>query len=439
MLSTSFHVLTKPIGPICNLDCKYCFYLEKEALYPDTSKWALPDDVLETYVRQYIEAQPVDVVNFAWQGGEPALLGVDYFRKVARLQSKYANGKRIENAFQTNGVLLNDEWGEFLSGNKWLVGISIDGPREMHDAYRVDKGGRPTFDRVMRGMEVLRKHKVLFNTLTTVHRANAERPLEVYRFLRGSGSGYMQFIPIVERISRRAAPHGLSLVSPHFADQAAVASWSVEPAQYGRFLCSVFDEWVRRDVGRMFIQIFDVSLEMWMGMEASLCVFRRTCGSALAMEHSGDVYSCDHFVYPENKLGNIMEASLRALADSPQQRQFGAEKNGALPEYCRQCNVRFACNGECPKHRFQTTPAGEPGLNYLCAGYRMFFTHIDPYMRFMAAELRRQRPPANIMQALHLLDQRVPEKPSRNEPCACGSGRKYKRCCGRAPFEHRLH
>ncbi len=430
MSGAGFHILTKPIGPICNLDCKYCFYLEKEALYPDVSKWAMPDDVLETYVRQYIEAQSADTVHFAWQGGEPTLLGVEFFRKVVQLQSKYADGKTIENALQTNGTLLDAAWGEFLSERRWLIGVSIDGPREVHDAYRVDKGGKPTFDRVMRGMEVLQTYRVEFNTLTTVHCANSKRPLDVYRFLRENGSGYMQFIPIVERIAQGTTQNGLALVSPNFVNEAAVAPWSVKPEEYGRFLCSIFDEWVQRDVGRVFVQIFDVSLEIWMKMEPSLCVFRKTCGAALAMEHSGDVYSCDHFVYPENKLGNIMETGLSALADSQQQRKFGADKNDTLPKYCRECEVRFACNGECPKHRFLSTPDGEPGLNYLCAGYKMFFKHIDPHMRFMANELSNQRPPANIMAALRMLDRDPAQKPTRNQPCPCGSGRKYKYCCG---------
>ena len=431
MPAAGFHILTKPIGPICNLDCKYCFYLEKEALYPSASKWAMPDDVLESYVRQYIETQPIETVHFAWQGGEPTLLGVDFFRKVVRLQSKYANGKTIENALQTNGTLLDDTWAEFLSEQKWLVGISIDGPRELHDAYRLDKGSQPTFERVLRGMDVLKCHKVDFNTLTTVHRANAQHPLEVYRFLRENGIGYMQFIPIVERISSSPTPHGLTLIAPGYKEEAAVTTWSVEPEQYGRFLCTIFDEWVRNDVGRVFVQLFDVSLEMWLGQEASLCVFRKTCGSELAIEHSGDVYSCDHFVYPENKLGNIMEASLRSLVDSPQQITFGEDKNDTLPQYCRNCEVRFACNGECPKHRFLTTPDGELGLNYLCAGYKLFFNHIDPYMRFMAGELRSQRAPANIMQFLGKPARDIAQQPSRNHPCPCGSGRKYKHCCQR--------
>jgi uncharacterized protein len=435
MSATNFHVLAKPIGPICNLDCKYCFYLEKELLYPqpdpDINKWAMHEDVLESYIRQYIEAHDTPVVNFAWQGGEPTLLGVDYFRKLVEIQKKYANGKQIANAFQTNGVLLNDAWAEFFLEYQFLIGISIDGPRELHDAYRVDKGGQPTFDRVMRGIETLRRNNVDFNTLTTVHRANADSPLEVYRFLRDNGSGYMQFIPIVERIAHQVTEEGLRLISPDFAGPAKVAPWSVEPRPFGKFLCAIFDEWVRRDVGRTFVQLFDVSLESWMGMEASLCIFRKQCGAALAIEHSGDLYSCDHFVYPENRLGNIMESALASLAGSEQQQRFGEAKESTLPRYCRECDVRFACNGECPKHRFLTTPDGEAGLNYLCAGYKMFFHHIDPYMRFMATELAAQRPPANVMRWVAEEDARARQgKTGRNDPCPCGSGRKFKQCCG---------
>jgi len=440
MSASDFHVLAKPIGPICNLDCKYCFYLEKELLYPQPDhhidKWAMSDRVLESYVRQYIEAHDTPVVNFAWQGGEPTLLGVNFFRRVVELEKRYANGKQIANAFQTNGVLLNDAWAEFFLEYQFLIGISIDGPRELHDAYRVDKGGQPTFDRVMRGIETLQRNKVDFNTLTTVHRANADSPLEVYRFLRDNGSGYMQFIPIVERIAHQVTEDGLRLVSPDFAGPAKVAPWSVEPRQFGRFLCAIFDEWVRRDVGRTFVQLFDISLELWTGMEASLCIFRKTCGAALAIEHSGDLYSCDHFVYPENRLGNIMESPLASLVASAQQQHFGEAKESTLPRYCRECDVRFACNGECPKHRFLTTPDGEPGLNYLCAGYKMFFHHIDPYMRFMAAELAAERAPANVMRWVAEEDARAQQgktgrvKIGRNGPCPCGSGRKFKQCCG---------
>ena len=433
MSSTNFHVMAKPIGPICNLDCKYCFYLEKEALYPQVEKWAMRDEVLESYIRQFIEAHEAPVINFAWQGGEPTLLGVDYFRRVVELEKRYANGKEIRNAFQTNGVLLNDEWAELFRENQFLIGISVDGPRELHNAYRVDKGGQPTFDRVMRGIETLKRNKVEFNTLTTVHRANADHPLEVYRFLRENGSGFMQFIPIVERIAHQVTSEGLKLISPDFSGAAGVAPWSVDPRQFGRFLCAVFDEWVRRDVGRTFVQLFDVSLEMWTGMEASLCIFRRQCGSALAIEHSGDLYSCDHFVYPENRLGNIMESPLAALVDTEQQKHFGEAKESALPKYCRECDVRFACNGECPKHRFTKTPDGEAGLNYLCAGYKMFFHHVDPYMRFMAAELAAQRPPANVMRWVAAEDARAKQgKTGRNDPCPCGSGKKFKQCCGSA-------
>lgn len=430
----AFHVLTKPIGPICNLDCKYCFYLEKEALYPGrTGKagWAMADDVLETYVRQYIEAQRVPIVSFAWQGGEPTLLGVDYFRKVVALQRKYAGGKRIENALQTNGVLLDDRWGEFLAENRFLVGLSVDGPEEHHDRYRVDKGGRPTFNAAMRGLSVLKRHKVAFNTLTVVQRNNSRAPLPVYRFLRDAGSRHMQFIPVVERLPPPEATKGLTFAPPRAGSGAIVTDWSVEPSQYGAFLCTIFDEWVRNDVGRVFVQIFDVALEIWYGRTSSLCVFAETCGRALAVEHNGDLYSCDHYVYPENRLGNVLENPLAALVASPQQVAFGLDKKESLPEYCKRCEVRFACNGECPKHRFTSTPDGEPGLNYLCAGYKRFFTQVGPYMEFMAEELRNQRPPANVMAWARSRDRAGLRQPGPNEPCDCGSGKKHRKCCGR--------
>ncbi len=421
--------MTKPIGPLCNLDCKYCFYLEKENLYPQTSDWRMPDDVLESYIRQYIEAQNAEVISFAWQGGEPTLLGVDYFRKVVELEKRYANGKRIKNAFQTNGILLDDRWGEFLAENRFLVGLSIDGPEELHDRYRVDKGGQPTFARVMRGLGYLKKHGVEFNTLTVVERHNSQHPLEVYRFLKEVGSGFLQFIPIVERVATRSGADGLILISPASTQPAKVSTWSVEPRQYGKFLCAIFDEWIRHDVGRVYVQLFDVALETWLGLKASLCVFRETCGSAMAMEHNGDLYSCDHFVYRENKLGNIMEKPLESLVRSAQQVKFGLNKRDTLPRYCRECDVRFACHGECPKHRFIRTPDGEEGLNYLCAGYKLFFHHIDPYMRFMAGELLEHRPPANVMAWIRE-QEKAQQLPGRNDPCPCGSGLKYKKCCG---------
>ncbi len=397
MPAAGFHIMTKPIGPICNLDCKYCFYLEKESLYPNTSRWAMPPEVLERYIQQYIAAQSADEVHFAWQGGEPTLLGTDFFRNVIALEQRHAQGKSIHNALQTNGTLIDNDWAEFLAEQKFLVGVSIDGPAAIHDRYRVDKGNAPTFDRVTRGIEKLKEYNVDFNTLTVVNRHNSQYPLEVYRFLKEIGSGFMQFIPVVERTAAQPGADGLVLIQPSSDLPAEVTDWSVEPLAFGKFLARIFDEWVKQDVGRTFVQLFDVALESWFGMDSSLCVFRKTCGSALAIEHTGDLYSCDHFVYPENKLGNVMEAGLEQMASSQQQKDFGLGKLKTLPRMCRECDVRFACNGECPRHRFLKTPDGENGLNYLCAGYKHFFHYIDPYMQFMAAELRAGRPPANIM------------------------------------------
>jgi uncharacterized protein len=449
---TGFHIMTKPIGPICNLDCRYCFYLEKEELYTAERQrrpsWEMPPDVLETYIRQYIQNQEIPEISFAWQGGEPTLLGVRFFERVVQLQARYAEGKRIHNALQTNGTLLDDAWCEFLARNGFLVGLSIDGPEDLHDAYRVDKRGRPTYAAVERGLNLLKKHGVEFNTLTVLHRLNAREPERVYSFLKEIGSGYMQFIPLVERSA--AAPlqtEGglirLSLAAPPGSTQteSPVTEWSVIPEDYGEFLCRVFDAWVRRDVGRVFVQAFDVALGIWAGYGASLCVFAETCGDALALEHNGDLYACDHYVYPEYLRGNILRSSLTELARSPAQRKFGADKRDTLPRYCRACEVRFACNGECPKHRFLRTPDGEYGLNYLCAGYKRFFSHIDAPMRTMAQLLHAGRAPAEIMEILAGRAARprsavavgAARAPGRNDACPCGSGRKYKHCClGRA-------
>lgn len=397
-----FHVMTKPAGSACNLACTYCFYLEKAQLYPGSRSRMTPE-LLEHYIRDYIVAQPGNAVSFAWQGGEPTLLGVDYYRTVVALQQRHAGGKTIHNALQTNGVLLDDAWGRFLAEHRFLVGISIDGPRHLHDAYRVDRHEEPTFDRVMRGIEVLKRHGVEFNTLTTVHRQNARHALEVYRFLRRIGSGFIQFIPIVEREPSATTPDGLWLAAPpHPGDGATetrVTPWTVRPVEYGNFLCAVFDEWVRHDVGRIFVQQFDAALGSWSGQGAGICVFSPECGRALAVEHNGDVYRCDHYVYPAHRLGNLRSEALTDLVDSPAQRAFGRAKRETLPRYCRECPVRFACHGECPKHRFLRTPDGEPGLNYLCAGYRKFFQHIDPAMRAMTALLLNGRAPAEIMRA----------------------------------------
>ncbi|HMP77754.1 MAG TPA: anaerobic sulfatase maturase [Kiritimatiellia bacterium] len=398
-----FHVMTKPIGPICNLDCKYCFYLEKEKLFPPTEKFRMADDVLESYIRQYIEQQAAPEISFAWQGGEPTMLGVDYFRKVVALQAKYARHKRITNAFQTNGTLLNDEWCSFFKQHDFLVGLSVDGPRALHDAYRVDKRQKPTFDLVMRGLKVLKKHAVTFNTLTVVNRKNSKQPLELYNFLKDIGSGFIQFIPLVERRPDDPAKAlGLDLAFPpepgEQAPDSPVTHWSLEPETYGEFLCTIFDEWVKKDVGTVFVQLFDVALGNWMDMGGGLCLFSETCGRAMALEHNGDLYSCDHYVYPQYKLGNLMNQSLGDMVESAQQKKFGQDKKDSLPRYCRECPVRFACHGECPKHRFMNTPDGEPGLNYLCAAYKRFFNHIDAPMKLMANLLRAGQPAADVMQ-----------------------------------------
>jgi uncharacterized protein len=428
-MNDGFHIMVKPIGPICNLDCKYCFYLEKENLYP-SAEFRMKPDVLEEFIKQQINSQTADTVIFSWQGGEPTLLGVDYFKMVTELQYKYSNGKKIKNTFQTNGIMLDDDWCDFFLENDFLVGLSIDGPQEVHDVYRINKGGGPSFNQVERGLEYLKKHKVEFNTLTVVHDINSARPIEVYNFLKEIGSLFMQFIPIVERKAIANHTESLSLVSPDYVGRANVTDWSVKPENYGNFLIRIFDEWVRKDVGRYFVQIFDVALESWYGKIPSLCIFRETCGDALALAHTGDLYSCDHYVYPENKLGNIMNEHISKLVKSSEQIIFGEAKKDKLPKFCQECEVKFACNGECPKHRFELTPDGEEGLNYLCAGYKRFFNYIDPYMRVMADEIKNGRDPAHIMNWAREKDKGFPSfNLKRNDKCPCGSGKKYKYCC----------
>ncbi len=423
--SRAFHIMVKPRGSICNLDCAYCYFLSKERLYPG-SQFRMKYELLETYTRQYIESQRVPEVTFAWQGGEPTLMGLDFFETAVELQQKYRKpGTRIHNALQTNGTTLDDDWCAFFREHDFLIGISIDGPRKLHDYYRVDKGGQPTFDGVMAGLSLLKKHDVEFNILTTVHAANGDYPLDVYRFLRDEAEAhFIQFIPIVERDNETG-----------FQEGDRTTERSVTARQYGDFLITIFDEWVRRDVGRVFVQIFDVALSAWLGQPAPLCVFAATCGDALALEHNGDLYACDHFVEPKYRLGNIVDAPLTALVGSEQQRQFGLTKRDALPRYCRECEVRFVCNGGCPKNRFVRTPHGEPGLNYLCAGYKAFFNHIDRPMRIMGGELRAGRPPANVMRYLVQEEEVKLEEQfaaaGRNDPCPCGSGRKFKHCHGR--------
>ncbi len=427
------HVLAKPAGPLCNLACKYCFYLEKKDLYDAKQSFLMSEDVLERFIEQYIAASPGPEVTFAWQGGEPTLIGLPFFRRVVELQEKYRRpGTQVTNAFQTNGLLLDDTWCEFLRREKFLVGVSIDGPPHLHDGYRLDRRGRPTCERVLRVLERLGRHGVEFNTLTVVHRENSQHPLEVYRFLKEHGSRFLQFIPLVER----EAPDG-SLAGPPELDGSMsvppVTRWSVRPEDYGSFLCTVFDEWVRHDVGQIHVQLFEVQLAIRMGLPASLCLFAPTCGRGMVVEHQGDIYACDHYVYPEYRRGNILSRSLAECVGSPAQRKFGRMKQDGLPRLCRECEVRSGCHGECPKRRFVATPDGEAGLNYLCPAYKRFFQHIERDMRTMGDLLNRGLPAALIMDLRSgraALRSSARPRVGRNDPCPCGSGRKYKKCCG---------
>jgi len=430
-----FHVMAKPIGPLCNLDCKYCFYLEKEKLFPEDEDYRMGDEVLETYICKYIRGQNTPEIQFAWQGGEPTLMGLEFYRKVVALQRQYAGGRPVHNSFQTNGVNLDDEWGEFLACEGFLVGLSLDGPAHIHDRYRVDKGGKGSFEQVMNGLRLLKKWRVEFNVLTCVTRQSPDEAVEIYNFLKKQGVQFMQFIPIVERVGDRAAHAiGLDLAIPpdlRAGDNPdAMMPWAVSQEGYGNFLIRIFDEWIKADVGHIFVNIFDVALGAWCGMEPGLCIFSRRCGQAVAMEHDGGIYSCDHYVYPPYFLGNIMEKSFEEMIYSPEQVKFGNDKWDALPKYCRECGFLFACNGECPKHRFIKTLDGEPGLSYLCAGYRKFFRHIDLKMREMAALVQNGRPAADIMKG-NASSAGNGMKVGRNDPCPCGSGKKFKKCCGK--------
>lgn len=404
-----FHVLAKPTGPVCNLDCEYCFFLSKEALYPD-SEFRMTPDVQEQYVRQLVRSQQVEEVVIAWQGGEPTLAGLDFFRRGVELAERYRRpGQRVLHTIQTNGTRLDDEWARFFAAHDFLVGLSLDGPEEIHDRYRVDRGGRGTFHRVLRGWEALKTQAVDVNILCTVHAANADRGLEVYRFFRDDlGAEFIQFIPIVERVTEALLPLAnmgwkteRGEKRPLYVQEGShVTDRSVEPEAFGRFLIEVFDEWVRQDVGRVFVQHFEAALANWVGVPPGVCIFSRECGLSLAMEHNGDLYSCDHFVEPQYRLGNIMDRRMHELIASPKQQAFGIAKAAGLPGQCRRCDVRFACNGGCPKNRFRETVDGEPGLNYLCAGYKAFFRHIDEPMRIMAELLAGGRDPAEVRDVL---------------------------------------
>lgn len=392
------YVMLKPAGAHCNLACKYCYYLEKNNLYDKSHRHIMSDEMLEQFTREYIEAQTMPQVLFTWHGGEPLMRSIDFYKKALALQKKYARGRRIDNVIQTNGTMLTDEWCEFFAQNNWLVGISIDGPQEYHDHYRLTTTGNPSWQKVMHGIELLKKHRVEWNAMAVVNAYNADHPLEFYHFFKDNGCQYLQFTPIVERLTKHQ--DGRTLASLADDKEIPLADFSVTPEQWGNFLCAIFDEWVRNDVGKMFVEIFDCTLANWMGVLPGICAYSKNCGHAGVMEHNGDVYSCDHFVFPEYKLGNIRDHTLIEMLYGDKQHAFSRLKHTSLPRQCKECDMEFACHGECPKNRFEKDKYGEPGLNYLCKGYYQYYSHVAPYMDFMKRELQAQRPPANIMDAL---------------------------------------
>ncbi len=389
------YVMLKPAGAHCNLTCKYCYYLEKNKLYPITQRHQMSDEMLEQFTREYIEAQTMNQVLFTWHGGEPLLRSIDFYRKALSLQQKYAGGRRIDNVIQTNGTLLTDEWCEFFAQNHWLVGISIDGPQPDHDHYRLTAAGKPSWQKVMQGIKLLKKHGVEWNAMAVVNAYNANHPLEFYRFFKENGCQFLQFTPIVERLTRHE--DGRTLASLADKDEISLSEASVAPEQWGYFLSAIFDEWVRKDVGKIFVEIFDCTLANWMGVSPGICAYSKECGHAGVMEHNGDVYSCDHFVFPEYKLGNIRDHSLIDMLYGEQQQEFSRLKHSSLPRQCKECDMEFACHGECPKNRFMKDKYGDSGLNYLCPGYYHYYQHVAPYMDYMKQELMSQRPPSNIM------------------------------------------
>jgi uncharacterized protein len=389
------YVMLKPVGSACNLNCEYCYYLEKEHLYPEAKTQMMSDIVLEKFIQQYLESQTQNEVLFTWHGGEALLRPISFYRKALELQKKYGRGRQIDNVLQTNGTLLNDAWCEFFKENNFLIGISIDGPQEFHDEYRRNKGGLPTFVKVMKGIQLLKKHGVEYNAMAVVNDYNADYPVEFYNFFKEIDCKFIQFAPIVERLNPQG--NGLKLTTPE-EGEAQVADFSVKPLQWGKFLCALFDEWIKEDVGKYYIQLFDSTLANWVGEQPGVCTLARHCGHAGVMEFNGDVYSCDHYVFPEYKLGNIHTDTLTGMMYSEKQLKFGTDKYDTLPRQCRECEFLFACHGECPKNRFAKTKDGEPGLNYLCAGWKMFYNHVAPYMDFMKKELLNERAPANVME-----------------------------------------
>lgn len=392
------YVMVKSVGSVCNLACDYCYYLEKANLYKENPHHVMSEQLLEKFVKEYIESQTMPQVMFTWHGGETLMRPLSFYKKAVELQKKYAGGRTIDNCIQTNGTLLNDEWCAFFKENNWLVGVSIDGPQEFHDEYRKNKHGRPSFLKVMKGISLLKKHVVDWNAMAVVNDFNADYPLDFYHFFKDLGCQFIQFTPIVERITSHA--DGRHLASMADEVEGKLADFSVSPEQWGNFLCMLFDEWVKEDVGKIYIQLFDSTLANWVGEQPGVCTMAKACGHAGVMEFNGDVYSCDHFVFPEYKLGNIYSNNLLEMMYSDRQIAFGQDKFKSLPKQCKACKYLFACNGECPKNRFSKTADGEPGLNYLCKGYYQFFDHVAPYMDFMKEELENKRPPANIMEAI---------------------------------------
>lgn len=390
------YIMVKPVGSACNLRCDYCYYLEKQHLYANEGRQMLSDELLERFIREYIESQTTPEVLFTWHGGEPLVRPLAFYEKVVRLQQRYARGRRIANSLQTNGTLINDDWARFFHDQGWLIGVSLDGPEAYHDAFRRTRGGGPSFRNVIRGIDILNRHAVEWNALAVANRLNGDHPLSFYRFFKNIGCRYIQVTPVVERLAHH--DDGRQLAS--LVDEGQLAPFSIRPKQWGNFLCTIFDEWVRHDVSMFFINIFDATLANWVGVAPGLCTMAKHCGHAGVMEHNGDVYSCDHFVFPEYKLGNIHEQSLVEMMYSERQRRFGRAKADSLPTQCRECQWLNACHGECPRNRFIRTANGEPGLNYLCEGYRQYFSHVAPYMDVMKRLLGEKRPPAEIMDML---------------------------------------
>jgi uncharacterized protein len=399
------HALAKPAGPSCNIRCAYCFYLEKENLYPAKEDLNMPEAVLKAYIKSYIQAQPTPEVDFVWQGGEPTLRGIDFYRKALIYQKPFRASKTIRNSIQTNGTLLTDQWCEFFKQNGFLVGLSLDGPADIHDRYRRHRAGQPTFNEVMRGIKLLRKWGVEFNVLACVTREAAYRPLDVYHFFKEQGVTFIQFTPVVERVpGQKASGYGLRFALPASLEtietNTQVTSWTVEPEKYGDFLTTIFDEWVRQDVGKAFVMNFEWALNAAVGNGSPICVFSRQCGRAVAVEYNGDVYACDHYVYPEYRLGNIGHDDLAHMVQSSVNSGFGPHKEETLPRCCRECEVLRACWGGCPKHRFIQSPQAEPGLNYLCAAYKKFFRHSAKYMVAFRKLIELDLEPAYIMRAI---------------------------------------